>query len=761
MQELEALIQSGNFPEALDRIEAMPQDERSRWQILNLTGIISLYCGQPEQAETFFKGALEQEPDNPEILYNLAECCVDLGKYRKAEEFLCRCEQFSREDAIKEDIAALRERISSTEGGRMLMVAYYFPPLAGSGVFRSIKFAKYLPLFGWQPTVISTDRPPHGWNFADKSLTAEIPTDMEIIRIPDLISTMRQTSLDGERIQDLLQFLHDILRHSPEVDQIFSQMMHSKRGLRLLLAFPCGALSWAYDAVRYIEKNVDLDRFRVIYTTSGPYSAHLIGFYMKQKYGIPWVADYRDPWTFNAYDDARNDSDLYQKLLFELESILLHQADCNLTVEDSLTEVYQKQFDLPKERIASITNGYDEDDFSTIIVPEKQTEKFTINYSGLLYTQQRSIEPVLKVLQQLFKEKKVDPENIVFRIVGDSDQDNLRAMKQYGLGGNIVYTGYISHQEALQSNLDANILLLLVGDEEKYKPVYTGKIFDYLRSGRPILALAPKGGVVDKVLRESGHGKAFLSTQTGKIKNMILQEYQKWEAGKTPELLHSPQIEKFERKVLTKQLAQILESVQSGSTEITEIPNEIYDAAYKSGGVGGNYHKHYSQSRYYPAWKEAMDLLRNVDRTIPVLEIGCGPGQFANMLFDNGFTNYMGFDYSSEAVSLAKKNNPEQADRFFVADGFQTELMERQYGLVICFEVLEHIRKDLELLQRIRPGTQMLLSVPNFNDPYHVRYFCNTEEVRERYRKVMRISDIRTSKIHGANCLYYVLGEKL
>ena len=238
MQELEALIQSGNFSEALDRIEAMPQDERNRWQILNLTGIISLYCGQPEQAETFFKDALEQEPDNSEILYNLAECCVVLEKYRKAEELLCRCERINREDAIKEDIAVLREKISSTEGGRVLMAAYYFPPLAGSGVFRSLKFAKYLPRFGWQPTVISTDRPPDGWSYADESLIAEIPADVEVIRIPDLLSTKRQTSLDGGRVRTVLRFLRDILRHSPEADQIFSQMMRSEQGIIQLLAFP-------------------------------------------------------------------------------------------------------------------------------------------------------------------------------------------------------------------------------------------------------------------------------------------------------------------------------------------------------------------------------------------------------------------------------------------------------------------------------------------------------------------------------------------
>lgn len=157
----------------------------------------------------------------------------------------------------------------------------------------------------------------------------------------------------------------------------------------------------------------------------------------------------------------------------------------------------------------------------------------------------------------------------------------------------------------------------------------------------------------------------------------------------------------------------------------------------------------------------AMRYLEALDRNTAILEIGCGAGQFASMLFDHGFLNYTGFDYAAEGIALAKKNNPNHAERFFVEDAFQTEFIEQDYNLVICFEVLEHVQKDLALLQRIRSGTQMLLSVPNFDDPYHVRYFKNEDEVRERYNKVMRISDISVSMLSHVNCLYYIWGEKL
>ncbi len=563
IQTLEDLISAGKLSEALDFVETLPKEERQRWQIQNLLGIMCAHCGQSAQARTFFEAAMAQQPDDPEVLYNLADTYAVLGMNRRALAMLERCQQNSDNGELNSYVASLRQQLRAQKGGRVLMAAYYFPPLSGSGVFRSIKFAKYLPQFGWEPTVISTDQPPNGWNFADASQLKEIPMGMQVVRIPDGISTGRETSMNGERMQGILNLLYGVLGFSPEADRIYSQAVQSKDGIMRLLTFPCSALSWAYDVIQYIEKNMDPDEFQVVYTTSGPYSAHLIGFYLKQKYGIPWVADYRDPWTFNAYTEDYDPSNAKDRLLYELEKVLLHQADCNLTIENSFIQSYVEQFHLPQEKIVSITNGYDEDDFATLQVPQTRTDKFTINYSGLLYTQQRNITPVLKAIQQLRDEKKLDLSKIRFRIIGGSETGKIEIAGQYGLESIIDYKGYLSHQETLQANLDANLLLLLVGDEPKFKSVYTGKFFENLRIGRPILALAPGGGVVEKTLRESSHGEAYLSTQLSEIKAMILREYQRWEQGEVPELLHSPAIERFERRVLTEQLAGVLSAVVS------------------------------------------------------------------------------------------------------------------------------------------------------------------------------------------------------
>lgn len=613
IQTLEDLISAGKLSEALDFVEALSQEERQRWQIQNLMGIMCAHCGQSAQARTLFEAAMAQQPNDPEVLYNLADTYAVLGMNRRALEMLERCEQNSDNGELNSFVAGLRQQLKEQKGGRVLMAAYYFPPLSGSGVFRSIKFAKYLPQFGWEPTVISTDQPPNGWNFADASQLKEIPAGMQVVRIPDKISTGRETSMNVGRIKGLLNLLHGVLRFSPEAEQIFSQAVKSEEAIMQLLMFPCSALSWVYDVIQYIEKNMNPDEFQAIYTTSGPYSAHLIGFYLKQRYGIPWVADYRDPWTFNAYNAADYDpSNVMDRLLYELEKVLLHQADCNLTIGSSFIPAYVEQFHLPQEKMVSITNGYDEDDFAALHVPQTRTDKFTINYSGLLYSQQRSIAPLLEAIQQLRDEKKLDLSKIRFRIIGKFESGKMEVAGQYGLESIIDYKGYLSHQEALQANLDANLLLLLVGDEPKFKSVYTGKLFEYLRSGRPILALAPEGSVVDETLRESGHGEAYLSTQLSEIKAMILREYRKWEQGDIPELLHSPSIEQFERRALTEQLAGVLSAVVSscGSRQ-----GDLTDWNLMGFMPGGGYtqctdlnqvSELFLQKNYYYVWLKAM-----------------------------------------------------------------------------------------------------------------------------------------------------------
>ena len=453
------------------------------------------------------------------------------------------------------------KKLKKNKGGRVLMIAYYFPPLAGSGVFRSIKFAKYLPLFNWHPTVVSTDAPPFFWNYLDESQIAEIPKDVEVFRVHDKFKEEMQTGYNNQRLNEILNFSFSVIRDNPEAANLFVELSKIQQGLGALLRFPCMCLSWACDTFNFIDSNIDINKFDVIYTTSGPYSVHIIGYLLSKKYNIPWVADWRDQWSDNP-EEHHDENNPIDKLVKAFETAFLHQANCSITVVEDAVPMYMKHFNLPKEKIVCITNGYDEADFKEFPMIMKKNEKFTINYSGLLYTKYRDITPVLRCIKNLISDKLINQDDIVLRLVGKSlDYDSIKLAKQFDLESILLQTGYVSHREAIISNVTANLLLLLIGEEEKHKRGYTGKFFDYLRSGHPILAIAPQGGVVDKALKENGHGKALLSTQTKKIQKMILDEYLKWKNNEYIERIYSPKIKKFERKVLTSQLVEIFEKV--------------------------------------------------------------------------------------------------------------------------------------------------------------------------------------------------------
>ena len=460
-----------------------------------------------------------------------------------------------------------KKKISSeikeiVEGGNVLMIAPAFPPMTSSGVFRSLKFAKYLPTYNWKPTVIGSYRTKAWAHFAiDEAQLAELPKEVNVIRIKNNIDEERIKGISNQRLNAILNFLYSILRYDETAAQIFIALTKIENGIPILFSFPCDWLSWAYDVIEYIETNMDIKKFDVIYTTSDPYSDQLVGFYFKEKYGIPWVADYRDQWTFDPVRPPYNPQNVIQKLFFILENILLHHANCNITpLDEQYLSSYINNFSLSKEKIVSIANGYDEADFRAFPISLNKTEKFTITYSGTIHVG-RSINVILQVLEQLCSEKLIDKNYIKFQLIGNSNVDNNALAKEYNLNSIIIQKGATSHQEALKSNVNSDLLILLVGDGDKYKSIYTGKVFDYLRSGIPILAIAPTDGIVDQVLKETGHGKAFPSTQIEDIKKMILEEYLKWKNKEKTERLYSPKIKKFERKILTGQLAQIFEKV--------------------------------------------------------------------------------------------------------------------------------------------------------------------------------------------------------
>jgi SAM-dependent methyltransferase len=170
-----------------------------------------------------------------------------------------------------------------------------------------------------------------------------------------------------------------------------------------------------------------------------------------------------------------------------------------------------------------------------------------------------------------------------------------------------------------------------------------------------------------------------------------------------------------------------------------EVGSDWYDRAYRT---VPEYHEHYSRSRYYFLWTVIADRVCR-GRSRVVLEVGCGPGHLAALLLDRGLEGYVGFDFSPQAIAMAKANAPR--GRFEVGDARTTRLLDRtEFDTVICTEVLEHIDDDLGVLSRFRSGVRCLCTVPSFPYESHVRHFESATEVEARYGPYFRDFDVTT-----------------
>ncbi len=176
-----------------------------------------------------------------------------------------------------------------------------------------------------------------------------------------------------------------------------------------------------------------------------------------------------------------------------------------------------------------------------------------------------------------------------------------------------------------------------------------------------------------------------------------------------------------------------------------ETPAESYDQLYSIEGDEnrsyGAYDRPYWDSHYYPLYKKVFDEVVRIGGQ-KVLEVGCGSGSFAHLLFDRSSLDYHGFDFSEAAIRKAGLRT-KKPDRFSVARAGDDVLMARPYDTIVCLEVLEHIERDLDVVKSWRPGCNCVCSVPNFDQPDHVRFFRNEDEVRERYRGLIDMDKVQ------------------
>lgn len=437
---------------------------------------------------------------------------------------------------------------------KVLIIAYYFPPLGWSGVQRTLKFVKYLRDFGWEPVVATVGKTK--FSVLDESLLEDIPEGIEIIRIDDV----KFKDITDEMKEKMRQYTNpsfDIISDENLKNEYEKQIEGIFEKLRSFVLLPDGNAVWANNVIKEISDKINLQDISVIYTTSSPYSTHIAGYFLRKKYNLPWVADFRDEWTNNPYISLDKNS-LRFKMEKGIENSIVNVADKIITTTELAKENYLSIYSLDRKKVFTITNGYDEKDFINI-QDKSGKEVFKVVHNGSFYSE---IDPYtfIKAINNLINKRLINKSKIRITFVGKNDENiNNNTFKIANTIESLLdIKGYISHKKSLNEASKANLYLLILGPNKKSEAVFPGKVFEYLRLKKPILALSPKGSVVEKLLNETGCGINVEYDDIKGIEDIILKFYNNWLNNK-PFMVNEDEIKKYDRKILTKKLSKVFD----------------------------------------------------------------------------------------------------------------------------------------------------------------------------------------------------------
>jgi len=438
---------------------------------------------------------------------------------------------------------------------RVLIITYYWPPSGGSGVQRWVKFSKYLPSEGWQPVIYTPSNPEY--TSVDRTLEAEIPSEAEIIRRPISEPYGIYRRLMGKDSSTDMKTL-TAGAAGGSVTPISSGKKTFKQRLSLWirgnLFVPDPRVWWVRPSVSFLKNYLKEHPVDVIVTTGPPHSMHLIGEKLSRATGLPWIPDFRDPWTKMYYLKYLPLTSPVRKRLLKMEQSVLDNASTVLAVTPLVQDDFRRRTSTP---VAMITNGYDEDDF---VGPVESDGLFNIVHTGL-FAEDGNPLTLWKVLGKKVAENPEFKEKMRLRLVGKVDGAVMEAIEAEGLKDNVVNLGYKAHEVAVREQRAASLLILPLRNDPDYKPILPGKLFEYLAARRPILGIGQEDGAMARLLDEIALPGRIVSNwdneeRTRSFIDSVWSDY--LEKGDT--LLPPDGIDRFSRRSLTKELSHLLES---------------------------------------------------------------------------------------------------------------------------------------------------------------------------------------------------------
>ncbi len=422
---------------------------------------------------------------------------------------------------------------------KVLIITYYWPPAGGPGVQRWLKFTKYLPDFGIEPTVYIPTNP--AYPITDDNLMSDISSSTKIIGHKIIEPYNLASFFSGSKVRKISSGIIP----SERTQSTFEKLMLWIRGN---LFIPDARILWVAPSVRYLQKYIKKNEIDTIITTGPPHSLHLIGLRLKKKINVRWIADFRDPWTTIGYHESLKLSNYAREKHQTLEQKVLNAADEIIVTSKTTKADFER---LTSKPITVITNGFDIEN----VEPKALDADFTLAHIGSLLSDRNPIF-LWQALSELIDEVADFKNHFKLKLIGNVSRNVLESLHTYNLDNYVENLGYVSHNRAISEQRSSQVLLVVEINSAFTKSIIPGKLFEYMASGRPIIGIGPNGSDMTEIITSSNTGVFVDYSQIIKLKEAIISNFEKYKLGQLRS--NGVGIDQYSRKSLTKKLVTLL-----------------------------------------------------------------------------------------------------------------------------------------------------------------------------------------------------------
>jgi glycosyltransferase involved in cell wall biosynthesis len=314
------------------------------------------------------------------------------------------------------------------------------------------------------------------------------------------------------------------------------------------LFIPDARFLWVKPSVTYLKKYIQENDIDTIITSGPPHSLHLIGLQLKKELTIKWLADFRDPWTTIGYHKALKLSSYAEKKHKDLEKEVLNSADTIIVTSKTTKTEFQVITSRP---IEVITNGYDIEH----VEKEPLDNKFSLAHIGS-FLSERNPRILWQALQELVTENETFKNDFQLKLIGATSQEVLDTISEFELTNYVLNLGYVSHQEAVEHQRKSQVLLLIEINSDETKSIIPGKLFEYMISERPIIAIGPEGSDFAEIITSTNTGVFFTYDKKEELKAVLLNYYELYQKNNLK--VNAVGLQQYSRKNLTEQLSKLV-----------------------------------------------------------------------------------------------------------------------------------------------------------------------------------------------------------